>query len=224
MTKKIMALMATSELTRDQLRGLTGDQLSWLTSRDQLRGLTRDQLSWLTGDQLSWLTRDQLRGLTRDQLRGLTRDQLSWLTGDQMSWLTRDQLSWLTRDQLRGLTRDQLRGLTRDQKIPKVKSLYSAMLADIQKSARLLDQKTFGPDNGPAEDNVCKTPMCIAGHTVSLAGTAGYDLCKRLGFAGAATLIHRMSRPDAPLPRYDSYPNEWALAYIEARAAEESQS
>ena len=175
MTKKIMALMATSELTRDQL-------------------------SWLTRDHLSWLT--------RDQLRGLTGDQLSWLTGDQ----------------LRGLTRDQLRGLTGDQKIPKVKSLYSAMLADIQKSARLLDQKTFGPDNGPAEDNVCKTPMCIAGHTVSLAGTAGYDLCKRLGFAGAATLIHRMSRPDAPLPRYDSYPNEWALAYIEARAAEESQS
>ena len=199
MTKKIMTLMATSELTRDQL-------------------------SWLTGDQLRGLTRDPLRGLTRDQLRGLTRDQLRGLTVDQLSWLTRDQLRGLTGDQLRGLTRDQLRGLTRDQKIPKVKSLYSAMLADIQKSARLLDQKTFGPDNGPAEDNVCKTPMCIAGHTVSLAGTAGYDLCKRLGFAGAATLIHRMSRPDAPLPRYDSYPNEWALAYIEARAAEESQS
>ena len=191
MTKKIMALMATSELTRDQL--------SWLTG-DQLRGLTGYQLRGLTGYQLRWLTGDQLRGLTEDQLR--------WLTGDQLSWLTGDQLSWLTGD----------------QKIPKVKSLYSAMLADIQKSARLLDQKTFGPDNGPAEDNVCKTPMCIAGHTVSLAGTAGYDLCKRLGFAGAATLIHRMSRPDAPLPRYDSYPNEWALAYIEARAAEESQS
>jgi hypothetical protein len=228
MTKEQMALMATayvtgdqlSWLTRDQLRGLTRGQLSWLT-RGQLRGLTRDQLRGLTRDQLRGLTRGQLSWLTRDQLRGLTRDQLSWLTRGQLSWLTRDQLSWLTHDQLSWLTRDQLRGLTRGQLIPKVDLLYSRMLADINKSARLLDQKTFGPDRGPSEDNLCKTPMCVAGHTVHLAGEAGYALCSRLDFAAAASLIHAVSRPDVSQPRYDSYPSEWALAYIEARAAEE---
>ncbi len=215
-------------LTRDQLRGLTRDQLSWLTrdqlrglTRDQLRGLTRDQLSWLTGDQLRGLTRDQLSWLTGDQLRGLTRDQLSWLTGDQLSWLTGDQLSWLTGDQLRGLTRDQLRGLT-GAGAPKVERLYSRMAAEIKAEQRRLDQATFGPSFDPGE-NLCKTPMCIAGHTVHLAGPEGYKLAARLGFAGAATLIHRASRPDAGLPRYDGYPNEWALAYIEARAKEEAK-
>ena len=63
--------------------------------------------------------------------------------------------------------------------------------------------------------------MCVAGHTVHMAGEPGYQLAKRLGFALAATLIHRASRPDVPAPRYDVYPDEWALAYIEARAEEE---
>ena len=167
--------------------------------------LTRDQLSWLTGDQLRELTGDQLRGLTRDQLRELTRDQLSWLTGDQ----------------LRGLTRDQLRGLTGDHKELKVEGLYSRILADINATKRILDQNTFGPDGGP-KANLCDTPMCIAGHTVNLAGEAGYKLSESLGFAGAARLIHLLSRPDVAEPRYDSCPNEWALAYIEARAAEDA--
>src|SRR5438874_2197492 len=89
----------------------------------------------------------------------------SRLTGDQLSWLTRDQLSWLTRD--------QLSWLTGDQQIPKVERLYSHMLADIREEKRILDQKTFGPDAGPGE-NLCGTPMCVAGHTVNLAGPDGY--------------------------------------------------
>ncbi len=168
-------------------------------TRDQLRGLTRDQLSWLTRDQLSWLTGDQLSWLTRDQLRGLTGAQLSWLT----------------RDQLRGLTGDQLRGLTGDQAIPVLPNLYSRILADIEESKRKLNQATFGPD--------CDTPMCIAGHTVNLAGAEGYKLKDLFGFSTAARLIHFASRPDVAPPRYDSYANEWALAYIEARAAEEKK-
>jgi hypothetical protein len=209
MDQKQMAWMATSEITTEMFNALTRDQLSWLT-RDQLRGLTRDQL----------------RGLTGDQLRGLTGDQLSWLTRDQLRGLTGDQLSWLTRDQLRGLTRDQLRGLTGDQlssldEIPIVENLYSQILEGIEKEQRRLDQGDFGPSSDPG-DELCETPMCIAGHTVNLAGQAGYDLVNNLGFPIVATLIHRRSRPDAPLPRYDSYPNEWALAYIKERAAEEA--
>ena len=179
--RKFMAMLATAEVTRDQL--------SWLT---------RDQLSWLTGDQLSWLT--------RDQLRGLTRDQLSWLTRDQLSWLTRDQLSWLT-----------------GEGVPVVKSLYSQIYRDIQSELRSVDQSTFGPDSDPGE-NLCKTPMCIAGHTVNLAGSDGYALAAKVGFATAAALIHRASCPDAPMPRYDSYPNAWAMAYIEERASTESDA
>ena len=142
----------------------------------------------------------------------LTGTQLSWLTGTQLSGLTRTQLSWLTGEQLSGLTGDQL---------PKVKGLYSRMMADIRSQKRLLNQTTFGPDEGPG-DNLCGTPMCIAGHTVNLAGDAGYRLSRRLGFASAAALIHHTSRPDIEAPRYDSYPNEWALAYIETHAAEEA--
>jgi hypothetical protein len=95
------------------------------------------------------------------------------------------------------------------------------MLADIQKEKRQLEQSTFGPQEGVAEDNLCKTPMCIAGHTVNLAGKAGYALAKKVSFAVAAALIHRKSRPDIGMPRYDSYPNTWALAYIEIHAQEE---
>ena len=67
----------------------------------------------------------------------------------------------------------------------------------------------------PAEKNVCNR-QCVAGHTVNLAGRAGYDLCKRVGFAAAAALIHAVSRPDVAAPRYDLYPSEWALAYIQS--------
>ena len=134
--------------------------------------------------------------------------------------MTGDQLSWLTGDQLSGLTGAQLSWLTGDQKIPKVENLYSRMLDDINADKRKLDQKTFCPYE--AETNICDSPMCIAGHTVNLAGADGYKLKKAFGFAGAARLIHNMSRPDVGEPRYDNYPSEWALAYIEARAAEET--
>jgi hypothetical protein len=66
--------------------------------------------------------------------------------------------------------------------------------------------------------------MCIAGHTVNLAGKKGYELAKTFGFSGAATLIHGVSRPDVSAPRYDAYPSEWALAYIRERAEEERKS
>jgi hypothetical protein len=229
MDHKTMELLATARLTPDQLSGLTRAQLGRLTP-DQLRGLTPDQLRGLTRAQLGRLTPDQLSRLTPDQLSELTPDQLSELTPDQLRGLTAYQLSGLTPDQLRGLTPDQLRGLTPDQlgeltplEVPKVERLYSSILAQINAGQRLLDQKTFGPDDGPGK-NLCGTPMCIAGHTVQCAGPVGYELKERYGFSIAAALIHRASRPDAPLPRYDVYPNEWALAFIEARAAEETAS
>ena len=169
----------------------------------KLMALLATQVTALTGDQLSWLTGDQLSWLTGDQLRGLTREQLSWLTGDQLRGLTGDQLSWLTGEQV----------------IPVIDRLYTKMFAEIKAETRRLDQSTFGPETAPA--NICDTPMCVAGHTVNLAGEAGYKLKAALGFAAAARLIHQASS-EAPPPRYDNYPSKWALAYIEARAKEEA--
>jgi hypothetical protein len=130
----------------------------------------------------------------------------------------------LTGAQIRELTGDQIRelvsALTGDQEIPIVEKLYSTMLIQIQSKNRLLEQSTFGPASDP-ETNLCNTPMCIAGHTINIAGADAYKLQERLGFSATAFLIHAVSRPDVPAPRYDSYPNEWALAYIEERAAEE---
>ena len=144
----------------------------------------------------------------------LTRDQMAGLTGDQLASLTRDQLAWLTSE--------QLAGLTGNYNIPKVENLYSRMLDGLNTHIRTLNQDTYGPEEPPLD--ICDTPMCIAGHTVHLAGEAGYALKDNLGFPLAARLIHDASRPDAVPPRYDTYPTPWALAYIEVRAAEEAQA
>jgi hypothetical protein len=105
--------------------------------------------------------------------------------------------------------------------IPIVGNLYSRMFADIQAKHRALDQRSFGSVCGPSAETLCNSPMCIAGHTVNMAGGEGYTLERKVGFALAATLIHQVSRPDVSPPRYDDYPDDWALAYIEERAAEE---
>ena len=247
MDKVLMALLATqfSGLSREQLSGLSREQLSGLShwqlsglsreqlsglSREQLSGLSREQLSGLSREQLSWLSREQLSGLShwqlswlsREQLSGLSREQLSWLSREQLSWLSREQLSWLSREQLSGLSREQLSGLSRGS-APKVSRLYATMADALAAQRRQLDQSTFGPDSDPGS-NLCATPMCIAGHTVNLAGEAGYKLAAQVGFATAALLIHRQTYGDAPPPRYDNYPNEWALAYVEMMAERERQA
>ena len=66
--------------------------------------------------------------------------------------------------------------------------------------------------------------MCTAGHLVNLAGEAGYKLKDKCGgFAEAARLIHIKSRPDAPPQNFGAIPQEFAMAYIEERAAEETK-
>ena len=67
--------------------------------------------------------------------------------------------------------------------------------------------------------NLCKTTHCEAGWLVTL-HPQGRVLEQEIGWKAAATLILRRSRPDAPLPNFLAS-NEAALAFIEARAAEE---
>jgi hypothetical protein len=66
----------------------------------------------------------------------------------------------------------------------------------------------------------CKTTHCIAGWTVHVAGKAGYGLERITDTATAAAAILRKSRPSAPLPNFYAT-DEAAMAFIEARAAEE---
>jgi hypothetical protein len=103
--------------------------------------------------------------------------------------------------------------------VPMVENLYTRILKQIKSESLVLDQSTFGEGN--RGQSVCGSPMCVGGTTVWLAGDEGYKLSDKVGFALAAHLIHRKSRPDVAPPRYDVYPNAWALAYIQERAAEE---
>jgi hypothetical protein len=158
-------------------------------------------------------TKDQIGGLSQDQIGELSRYQIGGLSQDQIGWLSQDQIGWLSQDH------KLLIKLARNA--PKVENLYSRIAADIASESRKLDQSTFGPEAPPK--NLCNTPMCIAGHTVNIAGEAGYKLAHVFGFDGAARMIHMASRPDVSCPRYDSYPNECALAYIQERAEEEEK-
>jgi hypothetical protein len=81
-------------------------------------------------------------------------------------------------------------------------------------------QSAFGPDCDP-ETNLCKTPMCTAGHLVNMAGEIGYELKRKYGWEIAASIIHRKSRPDVPPQNFGGIPQEMAMAYIRERAAEE---
>ena len=108
------------------------------------------------------------------------------------------------------------------ESIPKIEKPYSRMLADIEEHKRIHDQSTFGPDDFDPKRNVCKTPMCTAGHLVNMGGEAGYNLRREFGWETAALMIHMKSRPDAPPQNYGGIPQEWALAYIRERAEEET--
>ena len=163
--------------------------------------------SGLSRDQIGWLSRAQIGGLSPAQIGGLLRAQLGGLSPDQLGWLSPDQAA----------------AIFGDASIPKVEKLYSKMLAGIRDAKRKLDQSTFGPDEDAGE-NLCDTPMCIAGHTVNLAGAAGYALKDRFSFEAAARLIHRASCPDTPEPLYGNYPSAWALSYIEEMARLEDES
>ena len=97
--------------------------------------------------------------------------------------------------------------------VPKIDKPYSALKAEFDSGRLKLNMGQW---------HTCKTTHCIGGSVVHYAGKAGYDLEKKVGgdTAAAAALILRKSRPDAPLPNFYAS-NEAALAFIEARAAEE---
>jgi hypothetical protein len=114
-----------------------------------------------------------------------------------------------------GYSASDLRGV-------KLHNPYTKINDDLKHNRRKFDQGTFGTEEKPC-DNLCGTPMCIGGHLVSLAGEEGWELKKKLGFAGAAALIHVASHPEIPCPNFGSYSNEIALGFIRYMAKLESR-
>ncbi len=108
--------------------------------------------------------------------------------------------------------------------IPMVDKFYSKLWNDIQNEKRSFDQSTFGELNNPVDEiHLCNTPMCTAGNIVNMAGQKGYELKNLIGFAGAATLIHKKWYGDLPQQNYGSISDEMALAFIEMNAERESK-
>lgn len=106
--------------------------------------------------------------------------------------------------------------------IPKLDKPYTRLLADIKAKRRIHNQHQAGPDYDPGT-NLCNTQMCTAGHLINMAGEIGYKLQYKYGWKGAARLIHMKSRPDVPPQNFGGIPQEFAMAYIEERAAEEQR-
>jgi hypothetical protein len=111
-----------------------------------------------------------------------------------------------------------------DAETPLLQKPYTALLAAINANERKFQQSTFGPDNSPSQDYICKTAMCTAGHLVSMAGAQGQALKDKLGFAQAAALIHAKAHPDYPCQNFGSIPDAWGLAYIEMMAGVEAKA
>jgi hypothetical protein len=100
---------------------------------------------------------------------------------------------------------------------------YSKLLEDIKAKRRIHAQSTFGPDDCPAEQEVCGTKMCTAGHLVNMAGEIGYKLRHKYGWAVAAGMIHYKAHPGYPCQNFGSIPQDWAIAYIEEAAEMEQE-
>jgi hypothetical protein len=104
---------------------------------------------------------------------------------------------------------------------PKLTKPYTKLNDDLKHGRRKFNQKSFGDEKGKAHP--CETPMCIAGHLVSMAGEDGWKLREKLGFADAAALIHAVSHPDIPCPNFGGYDDELALGFIRHMAKLESE-
>ncbi len=110
--------------------------------------------------------------------------------------------------------------------IPILEKPYTKLLADIKAKKRKHDQSTFGPiQEFDASINLCKTPMCTAGHLVNMAGKVGYELVKKYGgFSQAAALIHARCHPNDPPQNFGAISQELAIAYIEEMAWREKDT
>jgi hypothetical protein len=133
---------------------------------------------------------------------------------------------------INNLNADVIKNVTQKIKewdsIPLLDMPYSKMLAGIKEKKLVHMQSTFGDIESweqacAAENNICNTPMCTAGHLVHMAGEIGYALREKYGWSSAASLIHLKTHPDYPIQNFGEIPQEYALAYIEEMAEMEEK-
>ncbi len=170
--------------------------------------MTKKEALVIEGTDPRYVTKDQIGGLSQDQISGLSRHQISGLSQDQIGWLSQDQISWLSRAQIGWLSQacQEIIGL---KNVPTLEKPYTKILAAV-KGGQQLNMRSW---------HTCETTHCIGGWTTTLT-PKGKELEMKFGLPLAAELILRASRPGAPLPNFTAS-DEAAMAFIEARAAEE---
>jgi hypothetical protein len=166
------------------------------------------------------LTAKKLNGLSPSTIERLSPRVIDGLSPRVINGLSLDTIERLSPRVIDGLSLDTIARLS-PRVIEKIKTLrekskwekpYTNLLAAINQPGHKLRQATW---------HTCETTHCIAGWTVVKA-PHGKELEARIGTGHAARLILSVSRPDAPLPRFDSEVSEEAImAFIEARADEE---
>ena len=132
-----------------------------------------------------------------------TKEQLV-IEGTDARWLTRSQIGWLSSEQQSIIAEIQ-------KGVPILKNPYTKILAAVTSIGKL-EMSNW---------HTCETTHCLGGWTCFLS-PGGKEFEKLFCSTGdAAAQILRASRPDAPLPNFTAS-NEAAMAFLEARAAEET--
>ena len=134
--------------------------------------------------------------------------ELLVIAGTDPAYLTAEQLDRMAAV-CSGATLDRMEEI-RDL-VPVLEKPYTNILAQINHAGCHLKMDAW---------HTCDTTHCLGGWTTTLSGPKGKKLESNIGMPFAAAAILRKSRPDAPLPDFYAS-NEAAMAFIEARAAEE---
>jgi hypothetical protein len=106
---------------------------------------------------------------------------------------------------------------------PLLENPYTQLLEALRKEERVFKQSTFGPGGYVRPENICRTPMCSAGHLVSMGGPEAWKLMEKFeDFALVGAMIHEKAHPGWPCQNFGEIPDAWALAYIEEMAEHEA--
>jgi hypothetical protein len=171
---------------------------------------------------------DTINSLSADTIKKLSADTINSLSAYTINSLSADTIKKLSAYTINSLSADTLKALgdikTLVNALPVLENPYSKMWDDLETKRRVHNQTNWGPEECPAEENICGTQMCTAGHLVNMSGSAGYALKEKVGWANAASFIHQKST-SAQLPEqnYGSIPQAWALAFIEENARMEKE-
>ncbi len=190
-----------------------------LAMQDASKELNNDTINNLSAYTIKNLSADTINNLSAYTIKNLSADTIKNLSADTINNLSADTINNLSADTM-GIIQDKIKEW---ETIPVLEKPYTKLWNDIKDKKRVHKQSDWGPESCVAEDNICGTAMCTAGHLVNMAGIVGYQLKDKYGWRMAAMLIHQKSSPDLPCQNFGNIPQEWALAYIEEMANRENK-